>query len=74
MAKGDNEVVRPEASNLESFPVVENDVDRTSSPGKSLIDKKREEGYTLFQLTDRNHSLVKFGTSHLAIHFLLPFP
>jgi hypothetical protein len=48
MAKGDNEVVRPEASNLESFPVVENDVDRTSSPGKSLIDKKREEGYTCF--------------------------
>ncbi|KAG2176170.1 hypothetical protein INT43_005403 [Umbelopsis isabellina] len=32
MAKGDNEVVRPESSNLESFPVVENDVDRTSSP------------------------------------------
>lgn len=52
MVKGDNEVVRPESSNLESFPVVENDVDRSSSPGKFLIDKKKRKEGIVFQLTD----------------------
>ncbi|KAH8555489.1 hypothetical protein BGW37DRAFT_477405 [Umbelopsis sp. PMI_123] len=32
VAKGDNEVVKPQLTNLESFPVVENDLDRTNSP------------------------------------------
>ncbi|KAI9287260.1 hypothetical protein BC943DRAFT_319379 [Umbelopsis sp. AD052] len=32
VAKGDNEVVKPQATNIESFPVVENDLDRANSP------------------------------------------
>ncbi|GAB5585574.1 Cruciform DNA binding protein [Umbelopsis nana] len=32
LAKGDNEVAQPPVSNIESFPVVENDLDRSHSP------------------------------------------
>lgn len=36
LAKGDNEVVQPQSTNIESFPVVENDLDRANSPGKRI--------------------------------------
>jgi hypothetical protein len=46
LAKGDNEVVQPQSTNIESFPVVENDLDRANSPGKHIRKKfeKRRVG------------------------------